>query len=141
MQKIVLDTNVIVSALIGVSHPLRILDQIVFESKVQVVLSAAVFDEYITVLNREKFRKYEGFRANSQIVLNRIHELAIYFSPSIKFETLTDESDNKFLELAFASSADFLVTGNIKDFKFSDLGKLKIVTPKEFMAQWQNENS
>jgi predicted nucleic acid-binding protein len=33
---------------------------------------------------------------------------------------LTDTSDNKFLELAAASSADFLITGNTLDFTLDE---------------------
>lgn len=43
--------------------------------------------------------------------------------------------DNKFLELAEISQADFLITGNINDFNINQIGKTKIVNPAEF---WSN---
>ena len=55
MQKIVLDTNVIVSALISNSYPKKILYDIVFERKVTTCISNELVEEYIEVLNREKF--------------------------------------------------------------------------------------
>lgn len=137
MLKIVLDTNIVVSALIGDSHPAEILRDIVFENKVVVAISQEVCEEYFAVINREKFRRYENFVVNVQIVLQRLVDLAVNYSPIEKFHTLRDQSDNKFLDLAAAAEADYLITGNIKDFKISDIGKLKIVSPKEFSASWQ----
>jgi len=70
MQKIVIDTNVIVSALIGSSYPRQILYNLVLEKKVIVCTSPDVFKEYIEVLSREKFRKYPEFVAKAEIALN-----------------------------------------------------------------------
>jgi predicted nucleic acid-binding protein len=46
---------------------------------------------------------------------------------------LPDENDNIFVECAFASNSDYLVTSNIKDFKKGELKgfNFKVVTPKE----------
>ena len=47
---------------------------------------------------------------------------------------MTDESDNKFLELSINDQADFWVTSNISDFKRKSdlkLSRTKIITPKE----------
>lgn len=46
-------------------------------------------------------------------------------------------SDNKFLELALASSADYLITGNVLDFKFKEFQKTLILTPREFWAHFK----
>ena len=57
MQKLILDTNVIVSALISKSIPTKILYELVLTSKVETCLSDEIFAEYIEVMNREKFTK------------------------------------------------------------------------------------
>jgi predicted nucleic acid-binding protein len=46
---------------------------------------------------------------------------------------IKDEKDNRFLELAVASDADFLITGNTNDFTMNQYGKTKIATPEEFI--------
>ena len=48
--------------------------------------------------------------------------------------------DNHLLELASASQAGYLITGNSKDFENGNLlfPDIAIVTPKEFMEQWSN---
>jgi putative PIN family toxin of toxin-antitoxin system len=57
MQKLILETNVIVSALISSSIPSKILYELVLTEKVEICLSEAILSEYVEVLNREKFSK------------------------------------------------------------------------------------
>lgn len=61
MQKIILDTNVVVSALISSSIPTKILYDLVLTQKVETCLSDEVFAEYIEVLNRDKFTRFANF--------------------------------------------------------------------------------
>jgi len=57
-----------------------------------------------------------------------------YISMLFSSETsvINDEPDNRFLELAAASNADFIITGNSNDFIMSEFKNTKIVSPKEF---------
>ncbi|WP_409079688.1 PIN domain-containing protein [Salibacter sp.] len=47
-------------------------------------------------------------------------------------KSIKDQPDNRFLELAVASDADFLITGNTNDFTIDSVKKTKIVTPRQF---------
>ena len=133
MQKIVIDTNVIVSALIGSSYPRQILYNLVFEKKVIVCTSADVFKEYIEVLSREKFRKYPDFVAKAEIVINKLYELSIKYIPSVKLTVIQDDPDNRILELAVTAQADYIVTGNTRDFTFSQYEGIKVVSPEQLI--------
>jgi putative PIN family toxin of toxin-antitoxin system len=133
MQKIVIDTNVIVSALIGSSFPRKILFDFVFERELHLCLSNEVFEEYIEVLNREKFRKYPHFVTQAEIVLSRLLELSEKYVPTRRVSLISDESDNRILELAIAAGADFIITGNTQDFTFPDYEGIPIVTPYQFV--------
>lgn len=135
MQKIILDTNVIVSALISDSIPSKILFDLVFTEMVVPCLSKEVYIEYIQVLNREKFTKFSEFKNKAGIVLAKIKELSKYYQPIKIVDLLADKDDNKFLELAAISSADFLITGNASDFKIQEFEYTRIVTPREY---WDN---
>jgi hypothetical protein len=134
MQKIVIDTNVIVSALIGSSYPRQILYNLVFEKKVIVCTSSNVFKEYIEVLSREKFRKYPEFVAKAEIALNKLYELSIRYIPSAKLAIIQDEPDNRILELAVTAQADYIVTGNTRDFTFTQYEGTKIVSPEKLVS-------
>ena len=57
------------------------------------------------------------------------------FYPTQKLDVIKDKDDNKLLELAVESKADFIITGNTNDFTMSDYKGTKIVTPKDY---WDN---
>lgn len=61
MQKIVIDTNVIVSALIQRGYPYQIISKLFIEQKIKFCLSDEVIAEYYEVLTRPKFRKFQDF--------------------------------------------------------------------------------
>jgi len=132
MQKLILDTNIIVSALISNSIPTKILYELVLTQKVKVCLTEEIFAEYIEVLNREKFTKYTNFKSKVDIVLNKLREISTYYETNRKIEILSDTSDNKFLELAAVSSADYLITGNTFDFQITEFEYTRILTPREY---------
>ncbi len=135
MQKLILDTNVIVSALISSSIPAKILYELVLTEKVKTCLSKEIFDEYVEVLNRDKFAKFTNFKIKAEVILNRLREISTFYKTDKKIQILTDTSDNKFLELAAVSSADYLTTGNTLDFTISEFEYTKILTPREY---WDN---
>lgn len=137
--RIVLDTNVLVSALIAKGYPSKIINELIFEKKVTLCLSQEVWKEYIDVLNRDRFSKYPAFKENVNIVLVKIEELASKYQPDLKYNVIEDESDNKFLELAVFSESEYLITGNTRDFTFSEFHGVKIVNPKEYWERyWLN---
>ncbi len=135
MQKIIIDTNVLVSALIQRNYPNFILDNYVLENLVQVCISTDLFKEYLEVLNRPKFSKYHDFVNKAEYVLAQIEARATKFYPTIRLEIIGDCADNRLLELAVESKADFIITGNTNDFIMADFKGTEIVTPKEY---WDN---
>ncbi len=73
MQSIVLDTNVVVSALISKNSPAsRIIDELVLNRKIELFVSDDIVAEYIEVLNREKFARFLDFKARAELLLNRL---------------------------------------------------------------------
>lgn len=138
MRKVILDTNIIVSALISNSIPTKILYELVLNQKVKTCLSDAIFEEYLEVMNREKFSRYPNFKAKADIVLNKLREISKFYKTDRKIELLTDTSDNKFLELAAVSSADYLITGNTLDFRITQFEYTRILTPREYWDEFEN---
>lgn len=126
-MKIVLDTNVIVSALLcPQSLPAKILG-LVLNGTIGIVYDNNVLMEYIDVLNRDKFKIN---RETIKVVLDFITndgEYIISMPQNIKF---ADEDDKIFYELYKSGEADFLITGNIKHFPKDK----NIITPREFFV-------
>ena len=132
-MKIVVDTNVLVSALLRPeSIPARILD-LVLSRQVTAVLDYRVYNEYQEVLLRPEF----GFPREYVIELldflwrsgERVHVTAMSID-------LPDADDVKFLEVAISAAADALVTGNLKHFPVRQRHGLQVLSPRQFWQQW-----
>lgn len=132
MQKIVLDTNVVVASLISNGIPFKIINELAFENKVIVCISGPIFEEYVEVLSRPKFSVFKDFKSRAETFITKIQEVAVKFSPDITLSVISDEADNRFLELSIYAKADYLITGNTNDFTQSKYENVDIVTPREY---------
>ena len=127
----VIDTNVLVSALIAKSEtsaPVCVLQRI-FNQEVMPVFSETILDEYTEVLNREKFH-FPKEQVKSFI--EEFRELGMLLNAENTDITLPDMSDVPFYAVTLASGIDetFLVTGNSRHFPS---GKF-VVSPADFLT-------
>jgi putative PIN family toxin of toxin-antitoxin system len=132
MQKVIIDTNVIISALIQHSYPYFIIHDFLLEGRIDLCISKELFSEYLDVLSRPKFKKYQDFISKAESVLAQIEDKAKIFEPNTKIDVISDKDDNKLLELAVESEADFIITGNTNDFTINEFQGTRIVSPKEY---------
>jgi putative PIN family toxin of toxin-antitoxin system len=114
-MRIVIDTNVLISALLNPGRtPDRALSAVRGRGDV-VLYDARVLAEYRDVLSREKFRAIGVARAEALIVsLITQGESVIVSEPYLK--AMIDEGDRIFVEVALAGRADALATGNARDY-------------------------
>ena len=136
MKKIILDTNVIVSSLIQKNYPYLIVEHCI-EGNATICLSSEILLEYIEVLNRPKFSRFKDFTTNADFLITRLSEMAETFEPKTKLNVIRDEPDNRLLELAQISKADFIITGNTTDFSMDSFEGTKILTPKEYWEEYR----
>ncbi len=139
MQKVILDTNVIVSALISNAVPTKILYEVVFKLSVMPCLTTEIFEEYVEVLGRDKFNRFHNFKSKADVVLAKLNEISTFYQTDQKVDILADTSDNKFLELAAVSSADYLITGNTADFTLTEFEYTTIVTPRQYWDKYRQK--
>jgi len=95
-------------------------------------ISKAIFEEYTEVLQRDRFKKYQGFENASIILLEQIKKNALWFEPKLTIDVIEDKDDNKFIELAVESWAAYIVTGNSNDFTIKFYNDTVICSPREF---------
>lgn len=126
------DTNVLVSALIQRSYPYFIVDQVLVDTNITLCISKPLFSEYVEVLNRAKFSRFKDFHSNAQLLLTEIETIAEIFTPSVLLNIISDKGDNKLLELAETCIADYLITGNTNDFTMHEYKVTRIMSPKDF---------
>jgi putative PIN family toxin of toxin-antitoxin system len=127
MPRVVLDTNVVVSAHLNPAGLERAvlnwaLDQGFF-------VSEPVLKEYRDVLLRTKFKIDPDLTTES---LGLIRRRATLVSPTRRVTESRDPFDNRFLECAEAAAADYLITGNKRHFPAS-YGNIRVVTAREFL--------
>lgn len=135
MQRIVIDTNVIISSLIQRSYPYTIVNELFIDDKIEMCVSEELMAEYYEVLRREKFARFHDFFSRAEALLVEIETKATMFQPKIRLNLIADADDNMVLELADACIADYVITWNTTDFIFPTYKETKIVTPKEY---WEN---
>jgi len=75
MQKIILDTNVIVSSLIQKNFPYLIVEHCI-DGNALICLSNPILKEYLEVLERPKFARFLDFKSNADFLITRISEMA-----------------------------------------------------------------
>lgn len=135
MHKLVLDTNVLVSALLSKnskSPPVRILDYL-FEGKIIPLYNDEIFFEYENVLRRLKFSFEEQEIIN---MLDVIKHLGIKTYRTPTKDLFQDASDIVFYEIALTHRFEnaYLVTGNLKHFPQNFF----IVSPKDMLSLLDN---
>jgi putative PIN family toxin of toxin-antitoxin system len=84
------------------------------------------------VLKRRKFSKYPDFIQRAETLLADIERKSVYYYPTETLYIINDFADNRLLELAEKSGADFLITGNTNDFTIESYKKTKIISPKDY---------
>jgi putative PIN family toxin of toxin-antitoxin system len=135
MLKIVVDTNVVVSAFLKpYSNPALIL-ALIAQQEVNLCLSKNILTEYQGVFSYQKFKDLNQDKV--KIFLSQIERDAVWIEPQLTVNILKDDpEDNKFLECALSAKADFLVTGNTKHFPLHSFYHTRIATPAEFLLYY-----
>lgn len=127
--RLVLDTNVVVSAALKPEGLQRTVVLLAITKPARWYVSDAIVSEYALVLARPELKIRKSLR---QQLLQLIKTHARIVIPSRLSPITSDPADNIFVECADAARADYLVTGNQRHFpKFWK--KTKIISSREFL--------
>jgi uncharacterized protein len=130
MIRVVLDTNILFSAVLKSSGPQAELIRLIVDNQIIPCVSPATLAEYHEVLARPILHH----RAlEVEHILNLLTGIALLVVPTTSANAATDPDDNCFLECAEAASADYLITGNKRHFP-ETWKKTKIVSTREFLT-------
>ncbi len=128
-MRVVLDTNVVVSAVISVHGTCaQILDMLV-DGVFDLYADDLILAEYDSVLRRAELRIQP---ADADVVLELIRSVADSVAAVPFSVRLPDPNDTPFLEVAAASSS-ILVTGNTRHCPRSSRTGVAVLTPREFI--------
>ncbi|NES21829.1 MAG: putative toxin-antitoxin system toxin component, PIN family [Symploca sp. SIO3E6] len=135
--KIVIDTSVLVAALIGATGPSRELIRRCLKGEYQPLMGNALFSEYESLIHREEIlAQCPLTSAEIQQLLAALMSVSQWISIYYLWRpNLKDEGDNHLIELAVAGNAQAIVTNNIRDFQNSDLvfPNISILKPQDLI--------
>lgn len=128
--RVVLDTNVLVSGLLGGSA-LGVIQRW-RQGDFTLVVNPQIFEEYNSVLKRPKFGLPESLVDE---LLTFIRERADWVEPQTQVKVARDPTDDKFLEAALGGQADYIVSGDNDLLDLKTFEGIPIIPPWEFVVE------
>ncbi|MDP3766172.1 MAG: putative toxin-antitoxin system toxin component, PIN family [Nanoarchaeota archaeon] len=127
--RVVLDTNVYISAIFWRGLPYRVVSKAA-DNGFAVFVSQDIINELMNVLARDFGRSKEEISA----ITDSLELFAKFVESKVMVnEIKEDSSDDRILECALASNSHYIVTQDNHLLKLKAYKDVKIVTPKEFL--------
>ena len=143
MLKVVIDTNVLISATITPKgNPAKIL-KAWKNGKLEVAISLEILKEIRQVIFRPRIKKLSFWtdKQRNQLVEDLIN-IGVLVPGSSKLKVVAEHrSDDKFIIAAIEGKAGYIITGDLHLKKLGSYKGIRIVTPAEFVRILQQQNS
>lgn len=136
MLKIVLDTNVFVSALINPhGKPAQILNY-VFENKIRLFTSPSIIEDLQRVLSYPKLVKRHGLEKQElrEFISDLLSIMSLVEGKKAIELIVEDPADNNYLSCAVDAKADFIVSGDTHLLNLGEYEGTQIITPTQFLG-------
>jgi len=126
--RIVLDTNILVSA-IGFGGKPRTILEMALEKKVKGITSSILLAELEDVI----VKKFPELEKDLEHILQRSRRKFRIVKPKDSITVTTDEPDNRVLEAAVTGDCEYIITGDKELLALGSFKGIQIVTPQEFL--------
>ena len=135
-HRVVLDTNVLLSAILFGGKPEQILNDVI-AGRIDCVLSLAILDELSAVLQRPKF----GFSPNQCLhIVEELHQVCEIIKPSIELSIrISDQDDLIILECAVYAAADYIISGDSDLTDLHPFNNIQILTPSDYLDRLEKQ--
>jgi len=130
--KVVLDTNILVSALWTPAGNASFIISLVLTDRIIPCIDHYIMNEYLSVLSRPKLSFPQD---QTEELLTEIRDRGIFVTVPRSTDKMPDEMDRKFYDVAKFCKA-FLVTGNLKHFPKDKM----IMNPAKFIDMFMQKN-
>jgi putative PIN family toxin of toxin-antitoxin system len=130
--RVVLDANVLVSALISTAGPPREIVTAWVDERFELIASPALIDELRDVLARPRFRRWVSLDVVAEFIDGLAQDALALDDPPAQPGLTADPDDDYLIVLARAARADYLVSGDrhLLDLEAPDP---PVLTPREFL--------
>ncbi len=127
--RVVLDTNVLVSALLTRHVANAAVLDLIVQGSIQPCVSQPILIEYQAVLSDPKFQFDQTATAS---LIRLLSAVGLLVRPSQRLAVSPHEGDNRFLECAEAAEAEFVITGNTRHYP-KQYKRTRVVNAREFL--------
>ena len=134
-MRVVLDTNVFISAVLG--GRLGVIIDEWKAGKFTLIVTDSIAREYLDVINRPKFKIPQ---AEIVAATDYLLQSAEFVTPQEEIQVIVaDLTDNKFLEAAVAGKVNFIVSGDNHLLELKSFREIPIVTAREFITWLESQ--
>ena len=142
MLRVTLDTNILISGSFWTGDSFKILE-LIDKKQIGCVLSKEIIAEYDRIVNGDDIVEKSE---DKSLILSKIVQKVMLNSEIVEPKTRlnivkNDHSDNMIIECAIERKADFIITNDNHLLKLAEFEGVKIVTPKEFLRQFNQTAS
>jgi hypothetical protein len=130
--RVVLDTNVLISAILFGGKPRQILEKAI-RGEIRLCLSEPILEELKGVLQRSKF---DYTPEMIQFILTELMGIADFVNPSETLNVvLEDPEDNRVLECAVEAKANYIISGDLHLLKLSKYRNIEVLNAAAFLER------
>lgn len=136
MKRVVLDTNILIQALIrpqGITLPLIVALR---SGSITVLYSAGLIEELVDVASRPRIRGKYGLQPEDiEALIGLVQVAGERVQPGQEIQVCRDPDDDHLLEVAIAGQANFIVTGDEDLLVLNPFRGVVILSLSNFLAQ------
>jgi uncharacterized protein len=138
-MRVVLDTNILVSALLNQASPAAQLVTLWRQGRFDLLTASEQFDELARVTRYPKIRARIPPPLAGRLI-NQLRELTVVVEKLPSIHRARDPCDNYLLAIAAAGEADYLITGDKGDLlSLKQHERTRIVSVRQFLAETGRE--
>lgn len=138
-MRLVLDTNVVISALLWRGTPYRLLEAIRRQDGLQLYSSSELLEELTDIASRPAFNKRLATigKTAPEIVVEYLEAIELVAPVDVR-RVARDPDDDHVLACALAARADLIVSGDLDLLALTDHESIPIVTPAAALRRIQS---
>lgn len=134
MVKIILDTNILISLLIG--KEFRKYQYHIFENdNIQLLVSQELLNEFFDVVKRPKLQKYFNPILVEEFIIQLLNKVT-FIDVQTNINLCRDYKDNFLLSLAIDGYADYIISSDMDLLILEKCNNTKIITLPDFIANY-----
>ena len=138
-MKAVLDTNILVSALIKAGKPRDLFNKLVKDK--QIVLSRDILKEFLEVIENPKIAKYTSEK-DLAIFLKTLKSAARIVQVKSKFKAVKeDPDDDTIIRSAYDSKSNYIISGDKHLLSIAEYRRIRIVNVDEMLGLLKEESA